>query len=860
MKEKSVILILALVLLAPFTGVAYTSLVGANNETVEPPIAYAPSTNYTETLGITVSIGRTVLVKHFFDNVSLTTPFTDEELSDVSLLVFSFVGGTWNWNYWPKPFWRAPLGASMKVVFRGISDAEVSDYIQRAKELSLTFAKMYNLSSTVIYLLEYHGGTLIVGLYAQCDVNSVIDLWAESLPSEGLGELFNASVVEDSPFKYLGISLRDPQVGTTLGSVTAIYVRTGAVSEEEGNYTLSVNEVVGHTGLIAASEDAEESFIYLNFPYLANITEVSPEPSLPKFDDWEEWSAYWGKSEMEPFLRRATYGLCGLLVWDLKNMTSPEDIIVSYDFDFAMERLTHRPMILATTTLLPARPELGDDVDLTIILENVGNATAKHILVRPLVFPWLFVKIFEEIYAQVGNWGFIHDGWVTKDFLRSLINAIYGAVAYIPKLEPGETTTVTRTFKFSDWLPKKFFERIKAFYFPMGCHVLYGDEYHRRYMVTSNGYFTGIGTESPALMSTLTLNKYLVRVGEEVNLTLSIKNLGNADISDVDVYIFSMPKLKANLAARFMAHNQATAYLNTYERRVRATWRRFHQLEVYHETVERIGAGETYNITLERRIPWLGGSTTLVAALTFPYDWESYTESTVWNKIPQQHRERLPRRLLLLSNSVNLYLVPGVAGPEEYPQPKLEVSKSFSTDDLSPGTEVDVTVKVTNIGEMPANITVRDLKPTGCNIVPDSITASGGTTFTATIGRPRFRVTVIGVRNLEVNPGETVYLNYTLKITGDISGLDPPVTAASSDEVIIGPAIVTYSSDQPTIDPGTVESTEVLVAGETASTDSGFSLVSYTPGGPSLPRSLIFMGVIGLIAVAAILLLSRRGL
>ncbi|MFB0543512.1 MAG: hypothetical protein ACETVR_01905, partial [Candidatus Bathyarchaeia archaeon] len=317
-------------------------------------------------------------------------------------------------------------------------------------------------------------------------------------------------------------------------------------------------------------------------------------------------------------------------------------------------------------------------------------------------------------------------------------------------------------------------------------------------------------------------------------------------------------------AARFMAHNQAADYLNRFEWRVRATWRRFHQLEVYHETVESIGAGETYNITLERRIPWLGGSTTLVAAITFPYDWEGYTDDTVWSRIPSYYRERLPRRLLLLSNSVNLYLVPGVVGHLEYPQPKLEVSKYFSTDDFFTGAEVDVTVEVTNIGELPANITVRDLKPTGCEIVPDSITASGGTTFTATIGKAGFlrgplsKITVIGVRNLEVNPGETVYLNYTLRITGDISGLDPPATATSSDEVIIGPAIVTYSSDQPTIDPGTVESTEVLVAGETASTDSGFSLVNYTPGGPSLPRSLIFMGVIGLIILVAILILGRR--
>ena len=109
-----------------------------------------------------------------------------------------------------------------------------------------------------------------------------------------------------------------------------------------------------------------------------------------------------------------------------------------------------------------------------------------------------------------------------------------------------------------------------------------------------------------------------------------------------------------------------------------------------------------------------------------------------------------------------------------------------------------------------------------------------------------------------MNPGETVYLNYTLRITGDISGLDPPVGESSSNDVIIGPATVTYSSDQPTIDPGTVESSEVLVAGESTSVESGFSLVSYTPGGPSLPRSLIFMGVIGLIAAAAILILGRR--
>ncbi len=855
MKGKSVILVLALVLLAPFAGVASIPVATAQDGGVEP-ISYVSSINYTETLGIAASLGRAVLVKHFFDNITLETPFTDDDLSHVSLLVFSFVGGTWSWNYWPKPFWRAPLGASMKVVFQGISDDEVSDYVQKAKDLSLIFAQMYGLDRTVIYLLEYHHGTLVVGLYAQCDMNSVIDLWDNALPSDGLGALFNASIVEDSPFKYLGISLYRPQGGTTLGRVTAIYVRTGAVSKSDGNYTLSVNEVIGHTGPIVASEAAEESFIYMAFPYLANITQVAPEPTFPSSDDWETWSEHSGMEEMEPALRRATYGLCGLLVWDLKEIGSVEDITVSYDFNFTMERLTHRPMILATTTLDPPRPDIGEDVTLTITLENVGNATARHILVRPLVFPWLFVKVFEEIYDKVGDWGF---SWVKKEFLRELIISIYGAMGYLPELGPGETYTFTRTLPLSEWLPQKFFEHIKSLYFPMGCLVLYGDEYHRRYMVTSNGYFTGVGMESPALMATLTLDKYLVRIGEKVNLTLSIKNLGDADISDVEVHIYSVPKLKENLAALF-APRAAAAYLSRHEWRVRKTWERFHRLEIYHEIIESIGAGEIRNITLERRIPWLGGSTTIVAAITFSHSWEEYMDTTIWGKIPQRCKERLPGRLLLLSNSVNLYLVPGIAGPVEIPQPKIQVSKSFSSSDLSVGSEVKVIIEVTNIGDQPANVTVRDLMPTGCRLL--DITASSGTTFNATIGSPIFRVTVVGVRNLEVEPGETVYLNYTLRVTGDISGLDPPVTEESPDDVIIGPAVVTYSSDQPTVDPGTAESSEVLVAGETATIDSGFSLVSYTPaGGPSfLTKSLIFMGIIGLVAAAAILILSRRRL
>jgi len=112
MKQKYALLILTLILLAPFAGVAYPMLTSAQAET--EPITYVfPSLNHTETLGVTTSLGGAVLVNHFFGNLNLTTPFSSSDLSHVSLLVFSFVGGTWSWNYWSKPFWKAPVGASM---------------------------------------------------------------------------------------------------------------------------------------------------------------------------------------------------------------------------------------------------------------------------------------------------------------------------------------------------------------------------------------------------------------------------------------------------------------------------------------------------------------------------------------------------------------------------------------------------------------------------------------------------------------------------------------------------------------------------------------------------------------------------
>jgi len=867
MKGKYAILILTLVLLAPFGSLAYSLLPSVQAGSVNPVTYVPPSLNHTETLGITTSLGGAVLVNHLFGNLTLQTPFSSSDLSHVSLLVFSFVGGTWNWNYWPKPFWKAPIGASMRVVFQGVvSEEDVSNRIQQAKALSRIFAQMYDLESTVIYLVERQGGTLVVDLYAQCNVDSVISLWAKTLPSDGFGKLVNTSIVGSSPFKYLGISLQNPKAGTTLGGVSAIYVRTGAVSVENGNYTLSLNSVVGHTGSIAASVNASESLIYLVFPYLANITSVTPEPTFPHAEDWEIWSEYWGKTEMEPELRRATYGLCGLLIWDMGNITSAEDIVVSYDFDYTIERLTHRPIILATTTLDPPRPGLGENVNLTITLENVGNLTAEHILVRPLVFPWLFATIFEAIYDDVENSGFLQYG-INRDFFRHLVSLIYGATEYISKLEPGETKTVTRTFKFSELLPRMFFVRIKAIYFLMGCAVIYGDQYHRRYMVTSNGYFTGIGIESPALMSTLTMDKYLVKVGENVTLTLVIKNLGDKDVSNVDVHIFAISKLRENLAAIFMERNQAIDFLGPSEWREREMWMRFNQFDVYHETVPIIPAGGNHTITIERKIPWLGGSSSLVAAITFPFSWQSYMDPDIWSRLSSHQAivKHLPSRLLLLSNSVNLYLVPGVVGPAEAPQPKLEVSKSFSTKNISIGSTVDISIRVKNVGELPANVTVKDLMPTGCTLA--SITASGGTTFNRTVGTIPFKgkiykVTVVGVRNLEVKPGETAYLNYTVRVVGDISGLDPPAVESTSDKVIIGPALVTYSSDQPTIDPGIVGDTEVLVAVDSGSVNSGFSLVSYTPAGDSnlLPRSLVFMGVFGAVAAAVVfLLLGRRG-
>ena len=859
MNRKSGILILMLVLLAPLTSAAYPSLINVQAGTIKP-ITYLPtSDDYIETLGITASFDNTVLVSHFFNNITLETPFTANNLTHVSLLSFSFVGGTWDWNYWQKPFWKAPLGASMKIIFQGIAETEVSSYVQKAKALSLMFANMYNLNSTVIYLLEHQGKTLTVGLYAQCDVDSVIGLWAKALPTKGFGTLINTSVIKDSPFKYLGISLSNPKAGTTLGSVSAIYVRTGAISVKNSDYTLSFNKVLGNTGSIAASEKAEESFIYLAFPYLVNMTSVTPEPTYPSYEDWVEWSKESGESERESDLRRATYGLCGLLIWDMEEIESTPNIAVVYSLNFSMERLTHRPMILATTTLQPPKPTLGQEANLVITLKNVGNETAKNILVRPLVFPWLFTRIFEAIYDNIGNWNFLPD-WVSKSFLSNLVSSIYKATGYVSMLGTGETKSITRTLKFSDFLSRKFFENIKSFYFPMGCSVLYSDKYHRSYMVTSNGYFTGIGTISPSLISTLTLDKYLVQLDETVKITLSIKNLGDAPVNDVAVRIVAVSNLRENLAITFMEQNYGIDFLYQHELEEREMLKKFNQLEVYNETVKTIPAGGTHTITIDRKIPWLGGSSSLVASITFPSNWQNQVSTGIWGRLSPHYREKLPNRLLILSNTVNVYLVPSKIGPVEVSQPKLEISKAFSTKEVSIGSTVDVTVRVRNIGKLPANVNITDLIPTGCNLL--RTTVSSGSVFQGTIGGERFRVTALGVRNLEIKPGQTAYLNYTLRVVGDISGLDPPVTESAAGKVIIGPATVTYISDQPTIDPGIVENSEVLVAGNSASLSSSFSLVGYMPVGDSdlLPRSLTFMGILGVvIALVVFLLLSRRG-
>ena len=295
---------------------------------------------------------------------------------------------------------------------------------------------------------------------------------------------------------------------------------------------------------------------------------------------------------------------------------------------------------------------------------------------------------------------------------------------------------------------------------PIGPFTYYEDAVGHHFWAFANGFATQINDKQPVLVPVASISDLTVLIGQEVNISLTIDNIGDAAASDVQVTFY-----------------HAIADYN---------WS-FRDISVI-KTVDvgNINAGTnittTINVTARTRI----GVHPIYANVTFTDD--------------------DGRRITVFSSMVFAIVLPKFAEKPKpdypFPTPELEITKTFDKYVANVSDIITVTVNITNVGDEDTRIIIVDtINSSAFDVVPGSLKVyrngeditnyvTYGIAFDRAIRGTH--ITAIFIKSNVRRPNVGVYLepNQTLTITYQMR-------VKSGGNIVVYPLIVHYTALYP---------------------------------------------------------------
>ncbi|MHA2272634.1 MAG: hypothetical protein ACXACI_12280 [Candidatus Hodarchaeales archaeon] len=295
-----------------------------------------------------------------------------------------------------------------------------------------------------------------------------------------------------------------------------------------------------------------------------------------------------------------------------------------------------------------------------------------------------------------------------------------------------------------------------------GLLFVYEDIAERNYFGWSNGLAVQLYDDEAILKTTISTDKVLTRVGENVTVNVTVENLGNSMAGNVTVTAYHA----------FLDENWGFQGVQDF----------------YSENLGNIPAAESASITFTRRADTFLGIHPLFAIVNYTTDpGQTANETSFFNEL-QYHG--------ITSNLINLFVLPpaakeGKAEPS-FPTPELNISselviagESFEVNDTA---EVHITTK--NLGDEPTTIRIKSYFSTAhlslntdhylnrvVRVVRNSQTElQEGTDYNVSYSTDgQLGIWQIEITGINVPPNDTIEVYYALRADTEGNLVLPPV-------------------------------------------------------------------------------------
>ena len=266
-----------------------------------------------------------------------------------------------------RRFWDVPDGATMLLVFRGMTlqNARVAAFNTKSAieniygfNLHLIFGEWDNSNRVAMFV--YHG-QVSEGAY-----ESFVDEYVQYVPNDGFGEGLTSSVLLDSPVTAMSIGVlheRFPALGLFtewIPALSAAWIDPVGLVKTGTEVDMNLTNIMPSLSPIEGASYADASIVTMKLPYVVDVLEVNPRTDnmYPHLKGNFEWIV-----KMD------------LPLFNISIDHSYADIHVKYDFN--LTNLQYYPQVIGEMTIASDLPILeGDDLMYNFTFENVGNEPA----------------------------------------------------------------------------------------------------------------------------------------------------------------------------------------------------------------------------------------------------------------------------------------------------------------------------------------------------------------------------------------------------------------------------------------------------------------------------------------------------
>lgn len=269
-----------------------------------------------------------------------------------------------------KRFWDVADGASLMLVFRGLS---TSDSLTQGDNIAAMIETAYNFSLTLVFgeweanqqisILVYLGRIADESVF-----NSFTDDFTSYVSNDGFGEGITSSVLNNAPVKAMGISLikgRYLSMQPTLDLIPVLecaWIDPDGLERDGTVIDMNLLNIMPDLTEVSGASNALASVVRMDLPYVVDVLEIDPETD-----------------NMYPHLKGNFMWVVKVdlpLIWE-RDLTY-DDIFVSYDLN--LTDMKSYPKVIGELSLNTSLPfNGGQDIEYLFNWENTGTEIAYNV-------------------------------------------------------------------------------------------------------------------------------------------------------------------------------------------------------------------------------------------------------------------------------------------------------------------------------------------------------------------------------------------------------------------------------------------------------------------------------------------------